>query len=225
MSGWMGYALGYENGRSDAERSREQRELIQRVMYGHRTVEVDQSYIDNLRQALHSASVTSDHNYDTADQFHREALEWKAEALHYKAGAAALQARVTALEAQLAERNTKLEQTQALYEWAHAKYHTAFHEKSDLDLFRLMSTWLLAAHAAAAIEAEHKLIQVTGQVCGVPPLPAGCPAASVWQGTLFDARLAEVLRGPRLALMRPAGYGGHGYTHSSPTPGNPARHR
>ena len=55
---------------------------------------------------------------------------------------------MTALEAQLAERNAKLEQTQALYEWAHAKYDTAFHEKSDLDLFRLMSTWLLAAHAA-----------------------------------------------------------------------------
>jgi hypothetical protein len=148
MTGWIGYALGYENGRSDAESSREQRELVQRVIYGHRTVEVDQSYIDNLRQALHSASVTSDHNYDTADQFHREALEWKAEALHHKAGAAALQARVTALEAQLAERDAKLEQTQALYEWAHAKYDTAFHEKSDLDLFRLMSTWLLAAHAA-----------------------------------------------------------------------------
>jgi chromosome segregation ATPase len=148
MSGWIGYALGYENGRSDAESSRQQRELVQRVMYGHRTVEVDQSYIDNLRQALHSASVTSDHNYDTADQFHREALEWKADALHYKASAAALQAQVTALEAQLAEQNTKLEQTQALYEWAHAKYDTAFHEKSDLDLFRLMSTWLLAAHAA-----------------------------------------------------------------------------
>ncbi len=148
MSGWMGYALGYENGRSDVERWRQQRELIQRVMYGHRTVEVDQSYIDNLRRALHSASVTSDHNYDTADQFHREALEWKAEALHYKASAAALQAQVTALEAQLAEQNAKLQQTQALYEWAHAKYDTAFHEKSDLDLFRLMSTWLLAAHAA-----------------------------------------------------------------------------
>ena len=148
MTGWIGYALGYENGRSDAESSREQRELVQRVIYGHRTVEVDQSYIDNLRQALHSASVTSDHNYDTADQFHREALEWKAEALHHKSGAAALQAQVTALEAQLAERDAKLEQTQALYEWAHAKYDTAFHEKSDLDLFRLMSTWLLAAHAA-----------------------------------------------------------------------------
>jgi hypothetical protein len=144
----MGYALGYQRGRSAAERSRQQRELVQSVMYGHRTVEVDQTYIDNLRQALHSASVISDHNYDTADQFHREALEWKAEALHHKASAAALQARVTALEAQLAERDAKLEQTQALYEWAHAKYDTAFHEKSDLDLFRLMSTWLLAAHAA-----------------------------------------------------------------------------
>ncbi len=148
MSGRIGYALGYENGRSDAESSRQQRELVQRVMYGHRTVEVDQSYLDNLRQALHSASVTSDHNYDTADQFHREALEWKADALHYKASAAALQAQVTALEEQLAEQNAKLEKTQALYEWAHAKYDTAFHEKSDLDLFRLMSTWLLAAHAA-----------------------------------------------------------------------------
>jgi len=148
MSGWIGYALGYENGRSAAESSRQQRELVQRVMYGHRTVEVDQSYIDNLRQALHSASVTSDHNYDTADQFHREALEWKADALHYKASAAALQAQVTALEAQLTEQNAKLEKTQALYEWAHAKYDTAFHEKSDLDLFRLMSAWLLAAHAA-----------------------------------------------------------------------------
>jgi hypothetical protein len=144
----MGYALGYQRGRSAAQRSRQQRELVQRVMYGHRTVEVDQSYIDNLRQALHSASLTSDHNYDTANQFHREALEWKADALHYKTSAEALQAQVTALEAQLAEQNAKLEKTQALYEWAHAKYDTAFHEKSDLDLFRLMSTWLLAAHAA-----------------------------------------------------------------------------
>ena len=45
MSGWMGYALGYENGRSDAERSRQQRELVQRVIYGQRIVEVDQSYL------------------------------------------------------------------------------------------------------------------------------------------------------------------------------------
>jgi hypothetical protein len=146
MTGWIGYALGYEAGRSDAESSRQQRDLVQRVMYGHRTIEVDQFYIDNLRQALHSASVTSDRNYDTADQFHREALEWKAEALHHKAGAAALQARVTALEAQLAERNTKLEQTQALYEWAHAKYKETFDQKLDLALCGLMATWLLEAH-------------------------------------------------------------------------------
>ena len=52
MSGWMGYALGYQNGRSDAERSREQRELIQRVIYGQRIVEVDQSYLNQLQQLL-----------------------------------------------------------------------------------------------------------------------------------------------------------------------------
>ncbi len=148
MSGWMGYALGYENGRSDAESSREQRELIRRVMYGQRIVEVDQSYLSQLHDLVEKFRSNSIHNYDTADQFHGETLEWKADALDYKASAAALQAQVTALEAQLAEQNAKLQQTQALYEWAHAKYDTAFHEKSDLDLFRLMSTWLLAAHAA-----------------------------------------------------------------------------
>ena len=52
MSGWMGYALGYENGRSDAESSRQQRELVQRVMYGQRTVEVDQSYLEPTPPAL-----------------------------------------------------------------------------------------------------------------------------------------------------------------------------
>jgi hypothetical protein len=148
MSGWIGYALGYENGRSDAEGSRQQRELVQRVIYGQRIVEVDQSYLRQLHDLVEKFRSNSIHNYDTADQFHREALEWRADALHYKASAAALQAQVTALEAQLAEQNAKLKQTQALYEWAHAKYDTAFHEKSDLDLFRLMSTWLLAAHAA-----------------------------------------------------------------------------
>jgi len=148
MSGWMGYALGYENGLSDAERSRQQRELVQRVIYGQRVVEVDQTYLSQLEQSLERFRSISNHNLGKAGQFHREALEWKADALHYKASAADLQARVTALEAQLAERDAKLEKTQALYEWAHAKYDTAFHEKSDLDLFRLMSTWLLAAHAA-----------------------------------------------------------------------------
>ena len=135
-------------GRSAAERSRQQRELVQRVIYGQRAVEVDQSYLIQLQQLAEQFRSDSDHNLGKARMFRAEALEWKADALRYKASAAALQAQVTALEAQLAEQNAKLEQTQALYEWAHAKYDTAFHEKSDLDLFRLMSTWLLAAHAA-----------------------------------------------------------------------------
>jgi len=148
MTGWTGYALGYQRGRSAAERSRQQRELVQRVIYGQRAVEVDQSYLIQLQQLAEQFRSDSDHNLGKARMFRAEALEWKADALRYKASAAALQAQVTALEAQLADQNAKLEQTQALYEWAHAKYDTAFHEKSDLDLFRLMSTWLLAAHAA-----------------------------------------------------------------------------
>jgi hypothetical protein len=148
MSGWIGYALGYQNGQSDAERSRQQRELVQRVIYGHRTVEVDQSYLSQLEQSLERFRSISDHNLRKADQFHGEALRWREKAWRFEATAKALQAQVTALEAQLAEREAKLEKTQALYEWADAKYDTAFHEKSDLDLFRLMSTWLLAAHAA-----------------------------------------------------------------------------
>src|SRR5271157_5271800 len=148
MTGWMGYALGYQRRRSAAERSRQQRELVQRVIYGQRAVEVDQSYLIQLQRLAEQFRSDSDHNLSKARMFRAEALEWKADALRYKASAAALQAQVTALEAQLAEHNAKLQQTQALYEWAHAKYDTALHEKSDLDLFRLMSTWLLAAHSA-----------------------------------------------------------------------------
>ncbi len=146
MSGWMGYALGYENGRSDAASSREQRELIRRVMYGQRIVEVDQSYLSQLHDLVEKFRSNSIHNYDTADQFHGEALEWKADALHYKASAAALQAQATALEAQLAERDAKLEKTLALYEWAYAKYKETFDQKLDLALCGLMATWLLEAH-------------------------------------------------------------------------------
>ena len=74
--------------------------------------------------------------------------------------------------------------------------------------------------SVAAVEAERELVQVNNWASVRNPLlPGGCPAAIVLQGTLFDARLAEVLRGPRLALMRPAGYGGHGCPHSSATTG------
>jgi hypothetical protein len=142
----MGYALGYQRGRSAAERSRQQRELVQRVIYGQRVVEVDQSYLIQLQQLAEQFRSDSDHNLGKARMFRAEALEWKADALRHKASAAALQAQVTALEAQLAERNTKLDQTQALYEWAQAKYKETFDQKLDLALCGLMATWLLEAH-------------------------------------------------------------------------------
>jgi hypothetical protein len=142
----MGYSLGYENGHSDAERLREQRELVQRVIYGRRIVEVDQSYLNQLQQLAEQFRSDSDHNLRKAEQFHGEALRWREKAWRFEATAQALQAQVTALEAQLTERDAKLEKTQALYEWAHAKYKETFDQKLDLALCGLMATWLLEAH-------------------------------------------------------------------------------
>ena len=50
MSGVLGYALGYDAGRSDAEVSRQRREIVDEVFYGQRIVQVDQSYLDQLHQ-------------------------------------------------------------------------------------------------------------------------------------------------------------------------------
>ena len=77
MSGWMGYALGYENGRSDAERSRQQRELVQRVIYGQRAVEVDQSYLIQLQQLAEQFRSDSDHNLGKAECFEPKLLSGK----------------------------------------------------------------------------------------------------------------------------------------------------
>ena len=73
MSGTIGYALGYEDGRSSTEVSRGNHELIERAFYETRPVTVDQSYIDRLHAALDDAKANSAHNYKTADQYHAEA--------------------------------------------------------------------------------------------------------------------------------------------------------
>jgi hypothetical protein len=49
MSGMMGYAVGYQHGRSRTDVSRGNRELVERALYGTRPVTVDQSYIDQLQ--------------------------------------------------------------------------------------------------------------------------------------------------------------------------------
>ena len=102
MSGVLGYALGYDAGRSDAEISRQRREIVDEVFYGQRIVQVDQSYLDQLHQLVEKFRSNSIYNFDKGEQFYAEALEWKADAQRNEAHAAALQVEVAALQAQLA---------------------------------------------------------------------------------------------------------------------------
>src|SRR5271166_1501331 len=142
------YLLGYSQGRSSAEDERETNALVARVMYGRRPVQVDQSYLDQLHQLVEKFRADSDHNFDKADLFHREALEWKADAERHQARAAALQAQVDALQAQLADRTDALDQAQAAIVEQLAAHQTTHDEKWGLNLFRLIATWLINAHIA-----------------------------------------------------------------------------
>jgi hypothetical protein len=155
MSGVLGYVLGYEDGRSSAESSRRTREVVDAVFYGQRLVQVDQSYIDNLRHA-------ADHNYNKgteyqndavywkgkAEQFHGEALYWRGRALPAEADAIALRAENESLQAQLAERAATLAQAQKACAAERAVHQTTHEEKCSLDRFRLLATWLANAHIA-----------------------------------------------------------------------------
>jgi hypothetical protein len=142
------YLLGYSQGRSSAEDERETNALVERVIYGRRPVQVDQSYLDQLHQLVQKFRADSDHNFDKADLFHREALEWKADAERHEARAEALQAQVSALQAQLAERAAALDQADAALAQERAAHQTTHEEKWGLDLFRLIATWLIEAHIA-----------------------------------------------------------------------------
>ncbi len=148
MSGVLGYALGYDAGRSDAEVSRQRREIVDEVFYGQRIVQVDQSYLDQLHQLVGKFRSNSIYNFDKGEQFYAEALEWKADAQRNEARAAALQAQVAALQAQLAERASALDQAQAMIARERALHQTTHEEKWGLNLFRLMATWLIEAHNA-----------------------------------------------------------------------------
>ena len=142
------YLLGYSQGRSSAEDERETNALVARVIYGRRPVQVDQSYLDQLYQLVEKFRADSDHNFDKADLFHREALEWKADAEGHEARAAALQAQVATLQTQLAERAAVLDQAQAAIAQERAAHQTTHEQTCGLNRFRLMATWLINAHIA-----------------------------------------------------------------------------
>jgi hypothetical protein len=167
MSGTIGYALGYEDGRSSAEVSRGNNELIERAFYETRPVTVDQSYIDRLHAALDDAKANSAHNYKTADQYHAEALDWKQKAEQFRNEAlywrdqkfapararakarreeiAVLQAENAALRdenavllARLQERNPDLAEELAAHD-------ETFKEKQSLQRFRVLAASLIDA--------------------------------------------------------------------------------
>jgi hypothetical protein len=84
MSGMIGYALGYDHGKSSADVSRGNRELLERAFYEVRPVTVDQSYIDRLHAALADAKSDSDHNYAASNRLYAEALDWKQKAHQFR---------------------------------------------------------------------------------------------------------------------------------------------
>ena len=138
MSGMIGYALGYDAGRSDEQIGNHQRKVVHQILYGERPVTVDQSYIDRLHAALDSANDASIHNYNASSQWEAKAQQFKNEALYWrdekyaparaKAKArreenATLQAEIAALRdenavllARLQERNPDLAEEQAAHD-------------------------------------------------------------------------------------------------------------
>jgi hypothetical protein len=174
MSGMIGYALGYEHGRSSTDVSRSNRELFERAFYGVHPVTVDQSFIDRLRRA-------SNHNFevgtqaqrdaawweDKARQFRNEALYWRDEKfapVRAKAKArreenAALREENTALRnetATLRDENTALRDENAVLlarlkernpdvAEEQAAHDATFKEKQSLQRFRVLATSLIDA--------------------------------------------------------------------------------
>ena len=142
------YLLGYSQGRSSAEDERDTKVLVGRLFYGQRPVQVDQSYIDDLRHA-------ADHNYNKGTEYQNDAIYWKGkaeqfhgEALYWRGRALPAEADAKALRAQLAERDAALAQAQAAIAQERAAHQSTHDEKWGLNLFRLIATWLINAHIA-----------------------------------------------------------------------------
>src|ERR1700728_2472935 len=84
MSGMIGYALGYDAGRSDEQTANQRRDVVHQILYGERPVTVDQSYIDRLHAALATANNASEHNYAVCVQWEEKAQQFKNEALYWR---------------------------------------------------------------------------------------------------------------------------------------------
>ena len=157
MSGVLGYVLGYElvvpTRRSRAKR----REIVDAIFYGHRPVQVDQSYLDQPLDAPSAAQrLRSDHNFDAAAAFGTKRFNGKRSRAARSAGCpGSARPEVAALQAQLAERDAALAQAQAACAAERAVHQTTHEEKWGLDLFRLMATWLINAHIAGRSDRPH----------------------------------------------------------------------
>src|SRR5580704_12518642 len=165
MLGLNAYSVGYDAGRSDEQTGNRRREIVHQILYGQRPVTVDHSYIDQLHAAVATANANSIHNYNTADQFHAEALEWKQKARQFRNEAlywrdqkfapakakarreenAILQHENTVLReenavllARLKERNPDLAEEQAAHD-------ETFKEKQSLQRFRVIAASLIDA--------------------------------------------------------------------------------
>jgi hypothetical protein len=217
MSGMIGYALGYEHGRSSTDVSRTNRELVERAFYGIRPVTVDQSFIDRLRRA-------SNHNFevgtqaqrdaawweDKARQFRNEALYWrdekfapvraKAKALRQENATlrdenTALRNENTALRdenavllARLKERNPDLAEEQAAHD-------ETFKEKQSLQRFRVLAASLIDALLAGRADRPEfaELLKIAKDA-----------ADTIERGDLFTAFRDEPERNNRLCSLADA---------------------
>jgi hypothetical protein len=141
VSGVLGYLVGHDAGRSDSDVSRQRREIVDRVFYGSRPVQVEQSYLDQIHRQLEEFRANSVHNFEKGEQFYTEALDWKARAQRGETRAEALEAQIAALQSKFAERDVELAKEKAAHQTTNAQKH-------GLNLFRLIATWLIDAHIA-----------------------------------------------------------------------------
>ena len=84
MSGMIGYALGYDAGRSDDQTANQRRDVVHQILYGERPVTVDQSYIDRLHATLAEVRSASAHNYAASNRLYAEGFQWKQKAQQFK---------------------------------------------------------------------------------------------------------------------------------------------
>jgi len=197
------YLLGYSQGRSYAEDERDTNAIIARVIYGQRPVTVDQSYIDQLHAAVATANANSIHNYNTADQFHAEALEWKDKAHQFRnealysrdekftpaeAEAKALRKENAVLLARLEERDPDLAAEQATHD-------EIFKERQSLHRFRVIATSLIDALLAGRADRPEfaELLNLTKDA-----------ADTIERGDLFTAFRDEPEKNNRLCSLADA---------------------